>query len=154
MWNAGRCVYMNLRLARELLNAPVPDDWLNAIRPADFEPRYLAIAREHLFDSTEAAENNLPSWPRLVEFWAANNLLQKAKLFWRRLFLSRQVMSVKYRVSPCSPKVLLYYPVRLKDLLKRDAYISWQLLRGDRHLRECAGRQDQVNTLKSWLFSG
>ena len=153
-WNAERCLYVNMRLAKELLHAPVTDDWLNTIQPADFELRFLTIARKHLFASVERTGINLNSWSNLVEFWKADNLPHKISFLWQRLFPSRQSMALKYGVPPGSLRIFLFYPVRLKDLLKENSRVAWRLLRREEQLLSQADQQNQVNRLRSWLISG
>jgi hypothetical protein len=154
LWNAERCVYVNLWLARELLHAPVPEGWLNTLQPAGFEPHYLTIARRLLFASRQQPEIKVPSWPRFVKFWKAGNLAQKIAMLWKQLLLSRQSMELLYGLPPGSLRVLLYYPVRFMDLLKENSRIGWQLLRGDKQMLSRADQQDQVNTMMNWLLAG
>jgi hypothetical protein len=152
-WNARRCVYVNLRLAKDLLEAPLPEQWLRGLAPADLEGRYMQIARENLLAGGEGLEADEPSWPRVVELWAARSWRRKALLFWKRLSLPRALLAVKYGVRADSLRVWLYYPVRLKDLLLRDSATGWRLVRGDAALRNKAAKQEQANLLKRWMFT-
>jgi len=43
-WQADRCVYMALWLAKELLAAGIPDSVLKSLRPADLDERWAALA--------------------------------------------------------------------------------------------------------------
>ncbi len=153
-WNADRCVYINMRLARELLHAPVPEEWLNTLLPTDFHPNYLAIAHQLLFAGGQITDVKVPSWPRLVKFWKAGSLTEKIALMWKRLFLSRQGMALIYHVPPGSLRILLYYPVRFLDLLKENSRLGWLLLRGDKQKLSQADQQEQVNSMISWLLEG
>jgi hypothetical protein len=153
-WNAARCAYINMRLARELLKAPVPEDWLKTLQPADFPPEYQTMAQELLLANGQVTDVKIPSWPRLAKFWKAGNLAQKVGLAWKRLFLSRQNMALIYHVPPGSLRIWLYYPVRIWDLLKENSRQGWQLLRGDQHTLSQADQQDQVNAMVSWLLEG
>jgi hypothetical protein len=154
LWNAERCVYVNLRLTRELLHAPVPENWLNTIQPADFDPYYLTIAQELIFPGGQETQIKIPSWPRFVKFWKAGSLAQKITLVWKRLFLSPQSMALLYDVPPGSLRVWLYYPVRLKDLVKENGRAVWLLLLGDKQMLSHAEQQDRINTMMSWLLVG
>lgn len=153
-WNAARAVYVNLRLAKELLHAPVPDDWLNDVKPKDFEPHYLVLAREHLFASAEKTIEAYPESPYIAEYWMRHNTAGRFGLIVQRLVPSRRIMAIKYPVSPDSPRIFLYYPVRVWDLLRRYGRTAWQLYRGDKQMQSRAERQDRINALRNWLLSG
>jgi hypothetical protein len=43
-WQADRCVYVALWLARELLAAEIPDSVLKSLRPADLDERWTSLA--------------------------------------------------------------------------------------------------------------
>ena len=47
-WRINRCVYLVLRLTRELLGAAVPDSLLDALTPEDLDPRLLAWTQEQI----------------------------------------------------------------------------------------------------------
>lgn len=152
LWKAERCVYVNLWLARGLLNAPVPEGWLDSIKPRDLDRRYLLLAEEHLFMSVEEPERALTA--QLVKMWMEKGVAGKFVRLWRRLFPSRQVMAVMYPASPNSFRLLLYYPVRLKDVLQRHGRVAWHLLRGNEQMVLRAERQNQTTILRDWLLSG
>lgn len=48
-WRAESGVYLALRLARELLGAPLPADFLERLRLATFDEHYYELARESVF---------------------------------------------------------------------------------------------------------
>jgi hypothetical protein len=149
-WGAERCLYVNLWLAKELLNSPAPDDFLKAIKPADFEPRYLTLAQDYLFTSVEETQDALPSSPNVVRFLTADSLSRKIALLRQRMLPSRQRMAMMYPAPPYSLRIFMYYPVHFK----KHSRVVWQLLRGDAQTVAQAERQNQINELKSWLLSG
>lgn len=154
LWHAERCLYLNLRLAAELLSAPMPSGWPEEIRPADFESRYLTIAQQRLFASQEEAARALPESPEFARFWSARRTSQKLRVLWHSLFPSRQTIALEYpETSPESLRILLYYPVRMKDQLRRIGRIAWHLGRNDVATHVRAQRQDQVNSLRDWLLA-
>ncbi len=152
-WNAGRCLYVNLCLARDLLNDNLPAEWLDGRIPAGFESHYLATAREHLFASMVDPEKVLGSGAHFVQFWATNSKAEKIKLFWKSIFRSRQSLAMDYQVPPNSLRIYLYYLVHLRDLLRKYGRFGWRLLRGDRQTVAVMDWQEKVNSLKGWLFS-
>lgn len=151
-WGANRCVYVNLVLVKELLNAPVPADWLESLKPKNIQVDYLDLAREQIFNNVEAGDKALVGSPHVVEFWWNKGLIGKAQLFLRRIFLTRQEMARRYPAPADSWRILLYYPVRLKDLLQTHGQVALRLAQGDAEMQSRASRQNEINTLRNWLL--
>lgn len=150
-WGAQRCMYVSLYLAKELLNAPVPMDWPELIKPQDFEPCYLTLAHERVLKMAEERDADLPSASMVVQLRSAKGFMAKAILFWQRIFLPRNEMAILYPAPPHSMRILLYYPVRWKELLQRNCRPVWLLVRRDGRMASHVERQSQVNALKRWL---
>lgn len=153
-WNAERCLYVNLWLAKKLLNAPVPEDTLSAIRPANFVERYALLAEEHLFASVAATDKSLRAVPNVVRFLADQSLTGKLRLLGRRAFPSRQLMAYLYPVPPASWRIFWFYLVRLKDLLQRHGRFIWSFWSSKEQMSALAKQQDQINEMRDWLLSG
>jgi hypothetical protein len=153
VWKAGRCLYVNLWLAKELLQAPVPQGWLNTLQPAGLEPRHLAIARERVFASVDETDEELSPLSKVGEVWAAGSLAHKLTLFWHSLFLPRREMALRYGLPLDSPRIALFYPLRLKYLLQKYSRVIWRLLRGEHIMNRRAERLEQARLLRSWLLS-
>ncbi len=143
-WGASKCVYVTLYLTRELLEAAVSDDMLNALEPKDLDPGLLTWAKEQIFADQG---NILPMPPNLARMWVANRLQDKVAAFLKSAFPSRQVMARLYSVSPFSKRIYLYYPIRLKDLLLRYGRTAWRLLRRDEKVIALAERMDRRTAL-------
>jgi len=47
-WRAGKCVYLSLWLAKELVRADVPALALKSLRPSDFNERWSNLARHQV----------------------------------------------------------------------------------------------------------
>lgn len=54
-WRADQCAYLGLGLARSLLETPIPEAVLEALRPRGFETRWADLAREQVLARGEAA---------------------------------------------------------------------------------------------------
>ena len=147
-WRWRRGVYLALYLAREFVDAAVPDEVLHGLKPADFGETIVAAAKEQVFTDKAMA---VALSTNLAPLWGPKRLWDKAVYLFKILFPPTQVMSTKYSASPDSPRIYLYYPVRLRDLLVRHGPMTWRLLRGDREMTPLAERK---NTLWDWLAEG
>jgi hypothetical protein len=112
-WGASRHVGLTLCLARDLLGAEVPGEVLKQLVPGGIDPYVLAAARESVLTQTGYG-------PRIPSLYpsGARSLGGEAKWFWRRVFLSRAEMAVKYPASRSSKHFRLYYMLRLRDALR------------------------------------
>lgn len=144
-WGWRRGAHLAFRLAQELVGAAVPDEVLRELRPAGFDEALLAAARAQAF-AKAAVTTGIP--PGLAQLRGANSFRDKAMELLRSVFLSPQVLSRVYGVPPGSPRIYLYYPVRLKDALMRRSRAMWRLMRSDQETVLAAKRN---NTLQSWL---
>ncbi len=152
-WGVEHCAYLNLRLAKELLNAPVSENWLNTLQPDDFDPGYLALAQEYLFAYIEETSYALPQMSQFVRIWMTRNLVRRMVMFWQGVFLPPKVLAMRYSTSPNSWRILLYYPIRIRDLWRKHSRVSWDLTRGNQQMLSWAQQQDQINKLQEWLLS-
>jgi putative nucleotidyltransferase-like protein len=151
---ALRCLSLNIRLAAELFDAPVPDGFFGATATQNVDPVQRALLQELLFAEDEAGDRRVPAvTPNLAMAWTANGIAGKLKVLWKRLFPSRQEMALMYPAPYHSLRILLFYPVRLKDLLKRHGGNVVRLLRNDGPTAAAADRQSELNALVAWLMS-
>ena len=109
-WGAERCVYINLLLAGELLNAPVPDDWLDTAGLENFDGRHLTFAGECIFVSMEEPGRALPTEFNLVEMWVEKSMTGKFLRIRRSIFVSLQRMAMMYPALPNSYRIFFCYP--------------------------------------------
>lgn len=126
-WRWQRGVYLVLRMAGELLGAPLPAGLLPALRPERFD--------ETLFDTACAQILSEPGPARSVTEplarWHVAGLPGKIRVFWQRVFIPRRVLAAQYRLKPGGPLVYAYYPLRLFHLLKGYLGMAFRLWRGD-----------------------
>ncbi|MCX6842425.1 MAG: nucleotidyltransferase family protein [candidate division WOR-3 bacterium] len=141
-WRASRYVGLTLHLARRMLGAGVPDDVLEQLVPGGIDARIIETAREAVLGQRGYHEL-MPFFGRL----GAKCLGDKAKLFWERVFLSREEMAAIYPASRNSRHIYLYYALRLRDVIR--TYWSHVLSRG--RLLARSRRRDRTAALVKWL---
>jgi hypothetical protein len=153
-WGAMRSLYVGLRLATELFLAPVPDNFMDAIKPQNVELSYRAVLQEHLFAGNASGSQTSKITPSIANVWSNKTISGKVKQLWQRLFPSRKEMALMYGTRPDSLRIFFYYPVRLKYLMSRYGQTVWRLVRRDELMEAGAERQSRVNDLRKWLLSG
>ena len=151
-WGAERCVYLTLRLARELAEASVPDDLMRAIKPSDFDERFVVLAMERVFAYGQWHADGVELSPKLAQLWGSNRVLNKVALLLRRALPSREEMARTYSASPDSIRIYGYYPVRIKALMMRHGRQVWRLLRRNEATRGLAEQENKMTLLGEWLM--
>lgn len=145
-WNAGKPTYLALHLARELLNAPIPPEILEALQPSDFTPEIDALARERVLSPA----SNPPLHTDLARLQGEQPLGVKARSILNILFPYPEYVARKYSLSPGTKRVYFYYLVRFKDLLVQYGAQLWKLASGDENTLDLSR---QENALTDWLLS-
>jgi hypothetical protein len=146
-WKADRCVYLTLRLARELLGAAVPGELLEAPAFDGFDPRFVTWAKEQVLGERSVG---LPNMRNLALLEGAS-VLRKVSIALKTAFPAPEVMAALYPVSPHSKRVYLYYAVRFRDLLRKYGRTAWRMMRRDRGVVAAAARQNRLNALVDWM---
>jgi hypothetical protein len=152
-WSIEKCVYLTLKLARELLGAFVPDDLLETIKPNDFDEHFMAIAMKQIFPNGIGTSHGLPLSSNISQLWGSKRLLDKMKILFKTTFQSPEVMTLTYPPPPNSLRIYFYYPVRIIDLFKRYGPTVLRLLRHDQDILVRTSRRNEVTALKDWLMS-
>ncbi len=143
-WRWQRGVYLVLRMAGDLLGAPLPAGLLPALRPEGFDEALFDTACAQIFSETGQAR----LVPAPLARWHVAGLPGKIRVFWQRVFIPRSVLAAQYRLKPGSPLVYAYYPLRLFHLLKGYLGMAFQLWRGDSPSASYAERKAR---LLDWL---
>jgi len=144
-WNASRYVGLTFHLARGMLGASVPGHVLERLVPGGPDRRVLDAATESVLTRTPY-EDMMP----LFEMLAAKSIGDKTKLFWRRVFLSREEMAAKYPASRESRHLGFYFMLRLRDVVW--AFAVYNLRRYLLRMRD--PRRGRKAALANWLKSG
>jgi hypothetical protein len=141
-WAVGKPVQLTLRLARELLGAPVPERALGMLEPDGLEAQAAAWAKEILLADTM-------SMPRtLFRLRRAKRPRDRAIILFRGAFPSVDAVAAARAMRRNSPWIYPYYVVRLLLVLGRSAAPMWGMLRGDEALRALL---DDKTALRGWL---
>jgi hypothetical protein len=152
-WGTGKCVYLTLRLAKELLGVTLPDGLMEAFKPRDFDERFMVWACGQIFAYRHRNSDGLSLSPNIAQLWGSKRLLNKGTLFLRRAFPSPEEMTRMYPAPSDSIRIYFYYPVRIKDLLLRHGRQVWRLLRGNEGMRVLAKQKNDSVSFKDWLMS-
>jgi hypothetical protein len=127
-WNAGRATYLMLFLAKELFDAPMAVGFLEKLAPLDFDPRIMKVAKNLIFIDRK----NFSSFsPQLAAMTKAKGTFARIRFIVNRLLPGPAEMASLYPVLPDSPKIILYYPVRMKDVLRKHLHSGLKLIRGE-----------------------
>lgn len=122
----GRGVAAALRLAREHLGAAVPAEIIGALGADALDPGMLAEAMEHLVTCIDMP-GALHTAPNLMALADKRGPVEKFAALWKRIFVPRAELALIYGVPERSARLTLYYPVRMRDLLRRYAASAWAL---------------------------
>ncbi len=114
-WKAGNGVGLALRLARDLLAVPVPDEILAALPPGGVDERIVRLAMEKM---ASGARRDASLTPNLRLLWSRRPFHVKLTRYLRSLFPARAEMARMYPAA-ASAFFWLYYPVRIVDLFHR-----------------------------------
>jgi hypothetical protein len=146
-WNAGRIVYVTLAMAHKMLGSAVPEAVLETLQPpcADREAM-TALAEELVFSEPSPLTRNA------AVLWDHTGRYSKLGALMRGMFPSREVMASMYPVSASSPRMFLYYPVRMKDLLFRYRRHLIKLFMPDSALVASATIRNKGSRFQDWLL--
>lgn len=144
-WGWTRGIYLALQLAQDLLATPIPPAVLAALQSDDALTRLVEAT--HGLRAGDATYSQRISYD-FGQLWQEKQLHQKVRKMLQHIFLPRDLMASVYRISPHSPKLYLYYPLRIIDLLVRYSRVSYQLRRKGTAGRVIVQRRTRLVT---WL---
>lgn len=141
-WGASRYVGLALQLARNMLDAEVPDDAVERLVPGGVDQRALATARQSVLAKTGYVQL-MP----FLDWLGAKSVVDMAALSWERVFQSREEMAVLYPGARESSHLFLYHGLRLRDAVRDYLYHT---LRRVRLAVRTRGRDPNAQLL-NWL---
>jgi hypothetical protein len=141
----GKSAYLVLRLSQRLLNSPVEGQALEALQPADFDPQYLTRLSGYILETPPQVS------PHLAAVFDARTPGEKIRRMLRRLFCPPHVIAADYNLPLGSPRVYLYYPLRLVTAVARHAGSALPMLRGEQAALVAARRQGEILSIREWL---
>ena len=132
-WHARRGAHLALYISKDLLGTDVPQRALDDLMPTDFDEGIVRWAKEQVAkQNTDLINPSSPS-PRMATILENKSILQKTSSIIKAVFPPLDEVALTYHVPLRSRRVLLYYPVRLKDLLQSRGRAAWRVLRRDKH---------------------
>ena len=147
-WRWGRGVYLSLHLAHELLGAAVPEKVLGALRPVDLPEELIESSCRQIFTERRLASGVTQPF---ADFVTSRRLTDKMKILWRRIFLTRDDLALKYSVPFDSLKIYACYPRRLFDVLGRHKSNYRKILNDEPAMKSFIQRKQ---TLVEWMEQG
>jgi len=150
-WGCRRCAYLALRLAREWLDAPVPEHLLSALGPPAADGPWIALAQELALRRPLGTDDSLWMTPNVSHFLAGSTVRQKVAVLVDRLFPPRRELAKIYSAPDESLRIYSYYPIRIKDLAMRWGRTIWRTLRGDEAVRATVEHANRKRALQAWL---
>ena len=145
-WGMNAGSYLVLSLARELLDAPIPKDFLNDIKPVNFNMEVINWARETVLGYGECPL----VFPDLVRlFWKGGPAKERWAILQR--ILSRKTVAAYANETSAAEKTYLYYPSRIKHLVTRYGPTVGRLWAGDQKIRAAAKTEERQQRLTKWL---
>jgi hypothetical protein len=145
-WGGARYVCLTLHLARSMFGAEVPDGVIERLVPGGPDQCVVEAASESVL--TRAGYDKMI--PLSYDHLGAESVGDKARLVWRRIFLSREDMGVKYPASRDAKHFWFYYVLRLRDVM--GTYWSHVLARARLTARNTVSSRQTL--VASWLKSG
>jgi hypothetical protein len=156
-----KCLYLVLRMVRELAGAPVPSPVLQALEPADFETRWLALATERILAGAGGVTSSALTAPvplrAMADLSTPGFCAAKYGAWWRALFPPREYMEyymAAQHALPLTPwRAYTCYFTRAMDWLSKGLHLACY---GAVHRRQAVRdfrTQRQQNLLRQWLGS-
>lgn len=142
-WRCDRAIFLALSAVFELLQAPVPQDVLSLVRPADYRPEIGEALRRRILGLDPPFDLH----PDLAHLAGSRPLLDRLRIFWKVMFPYPEYVAGRYGLSPGSLQVYPYYLVRLFHLTGRYAGQVLRLAQHDAMIIEQAKRE---NLLYDW----
>jgi hypothetical protein len=152
-WHAVKCVYLALLITQEFVGGEIPDKVIKELRPPDLEEIFLEKAKEQIFSS---ASYNYLDRARLHNL---NNILKNKNaeagflVLLEAMFPSKEFIARKYQVSLSSPKVYLYYALRLSRLISNYSHLFLKLVCCDKTIANAANMEGKAEALSDWMVS-
>ena len=144
-WGMNAGSYLVLSLARKLLDAPIPGDFLTDIKPVNFDMEVIDWAREAVLGYGECPV----VFPDLVKlFWKGPSAKERWAVVQK--ILSRKTVA-GYGADTSAKRASLYYPLRIKHLLTQYGSTVGRLWVGDQTIRAAAETEEKQQRLTKWL---
>ncbi len=145
-WGGARYVCLTLRLARTMFGAAVPDGVVERLVPGGPEQSVVVAASESIL--TRAGYDR--TIPLSYDHLGAESVGDRARLVWKRVFLSRQDMEVKYHKARDAKHLWFYYVLRLRDIIRT----YWSHILARTRLKTGTRASSRQTSVAEWLRAG
>ncbi len=142
-WGLLNSLYLTLHLTDALLGPVLPESIRARLRPADFQGSIAEAAVSRLLEGADRS-------PVLNAVWSRKTPLQRIQGLWERIAVPRSVLAGRYGLPPRSPRVWLYYLVRVWDLFRVYGRSMIELVLGGEMTRQRAARDSQLVAYLDW----
>jgi len=147
-WGSERVTALTLKLVETQLNVPIPPEVFSALVPEGIEPDLLEKARLQLFDRLRLNDHFTPD---LLELSAQTNLLSKIKIGLQRVLIPRRALARTYNVPPNSPKIVYFYWIRVKYLLRNYGKTVLSFQREETGTQPARQKAEISKSLHAWM---
>lgn len=146
-WGAAKCVYLTMHLAAKLLEANVPHDVLQHLRPKEL--RHSFVAMSEAFTLGNVGDPFI--FRKFGSLWKTGRWRDKLTIVKNSALPEKKTMARLYPASSGNGRCNSYYVKRWKDLLRRFGPIVWQMLRGKKQMKDLVKDEKKRLALKQWL---
>ena len=144
-WKANKPVFLTLQITKELLNVEIPNHALDKLKPQDFEAEIIDKIKYFTIAPSINIKDNF------VQLFDSKPTNQKIVYSLKRIFKSRKEMALEYSIPFRSPRIYLYYLIKIFTLSINHIQIAWRLLRRDPELLAIMQEKNEILRIKKWL---
>lgn len=143
-WDAQRCTWLALHVARDLFQASCPTDALASLLPEDSNLNMVHWASMQVV-------NPSPVTGKMARVLAVDAPVQRAAVFARQLFPATSEIRTSY---PRFARGLLWplaYMQHLGIVIRRNWKVGWRLLHRNQAVQQEALQRQRINQLAAWM---
>lgn len=148
VWGAERVTALTLKLVETQLKIGIPAEVADSLLPEGVPPNLLEQARSQLLDRVRFEDRLTPD---LVKMNASKNIFSKIKIGLQRVFISRLALARTYNISPTSPKIVYFYWIRVKYLIRNYGGTLRRLLKREKTTAPALQKAEASYSLHNWM---
>jgi hypothetical protein len=152
-WRMVKYIYISLYLAKELLEAAVPDEVLDMLMPDDLDTQMVALVKDLIFEHRDAIAEASSFSSILAGLLGKRTLKEKITILKTGFFPSSEFLAQKHSIPPHSLRLYFYYPMRLKDAFLKHSRSAWRLLFSKKELIDLTQCVNHQIKFEKWLIS-
>jgi hypothetical protein len=148
-WRANHAVELSLLLARELLDADIPETVLPK-RKAEYLDSQAQWAMRRIFNGASGGDQLSPFFCFL---WRPVSMRQKAAHFFKFMFPPSEHVSERFQTPHGSTRNYVSYVTRVREHFGNYARATWKILTRDAETMQQVTQQNQNTAMREWLSS-